>query len=57
MADLVSTAPGEAGDIKLADMRTLDITNITYALINATKELAAKLDTALARIATLEASP
>jgi hypothetical protein len=50
MPDLVSTAPGTLGDIELDDMRTLDTTNITYALINAVKTLNA-------RLAALEGTP
>ena len=36
------------------DLRSLDITNITYVLINAVKELTTKLNDALERISVLE---
>jgi hypothetical protein len=43
MPDCVTSAAGKVGDIELDDMRTLDITNITYALVNAVKELAQRM--------------
>jgi hypothetical protein len=43
LADTVKTRPGKLGDIDLEDMRTFDMTNITYALINAVKNLNKRL--------------
>jgi hypothetical protein len=54
MPDMVTSAPGQVGDIKLDDLRTLDTNNLVFALVNATKTLSAKLDDALARIEALE---
>lgn len=50
MPELVTVGPGAMGEILLEDMRVLDPTALTYALINAVKTLTA-------RIATLEARP
>ena len=44
MTDMVTSAPGEIGDIKLEDMRTLDTNNLIFALVNAVKELKAEID-------------
>jgi len=43
MPELVSIAPGVAGAIECEDMRTLDPTALTYALINAVKALHARV--------------
>ncbi len=43
MPDLVTIGPGRTGDIELEDMHTFDPTNITYALVNAVKEIDARL--------------
>jgi hypothetical protein len=40
---------------EVPDLRVLQTTPVTYALVNAVKELSTKLDAALARIAALEA--
>lgn len=56
MPDLVTTAPGVLGTIELADMKTLDASNITWALLNAVKELSAKCDALEARIVVLESA-
>jgi hypothetical protein len=39
MPDLVTSGPGELGEIKFDDLHHLNITNVTYALINAVKTL------------------
>jgi hypothetical protein len=43
MPDLVTSGKDKLGDLEFDDMRTLDITNITYALVNAVKELAQRM--------------
>jgi hypothetical protein len=40
MPDMVTAAPGQVGDIKLDDLRTLDTNNLVFALCNAIRELA-----------------
>lgn len=54
MPELFTTGKAKVGAIELDDMRTLDAGALTYALVNAIKELSAKLDDALAQIATLK---
>ena len=39
MPELVTTAPGKTGEIELADMHTIDIGPVTWALVNAIKTL------------------
>jgi hypothetical protein len=50
MPDMVTSAPGQVGDIKLDDLRTLDTNNLIFALVNAVKELTE-------RVQQLEAKP
>jgi hypothetical protein len=50
MPDMVTSAPGQVGDIKLDDLRTLDTNNLIFALVNAVQELTR-------RIKTLEQKP
>jgi hypothetical protein len=50
MPDMVTSAPGQVGDIKLDDLRTLDTNNLIFALVNAVRELTE-------RVKQLEAKP
>jgi hypothetical protein len=50
MSDMVTSAPGQVGDIKLDDLRTLDTNNLIFALVNAVRELTE-------RVKQLEAKP
>jgi hypothetical protein len=43
MPDMVTTAPGQVGDIKLDDLRTLDTNNLVFALCNAVRELSERI--------------
>lgn len=56
MPSLVEQRPGWIDGQEVADFRVLDTSELTFTLINAVKELSAKLDEANARIAALEAA-
>ena len=53
MPDLVSVGKAKAGSIELDDFRMLDPSALTYALINATKELTTRLAAAETEIVDL----
>jgi hypothetical protein len=53
--ETISLIEGKVDGQDVNDLRTFDPTAVTFALINAVKELSAKLDDANARIAALEA--
>ncbi len=55
LPETITRSKGKIGDTEADDVRVFDPTNIMYALVNAVKELSAKLDDANARIAALEA--
>jgi hypothetical protein len=55
MPDIVATKSFKVGDIELEDFRFLDASNITFALVNAVKELKAYIERLETRIKDLEA--
>lgn len=56
MPEMVIPGMTKQGSIEHADAKSLDATALPWALVNAVKELAAKLEAAEARIAALEAA-
>ena len=54
MPELVTQRSGEIDGAAVTDLREIDITGLTYALINAVKELSAANDALTARITALE---
>jgi hypothetical protein len=44
MPSLVTTAPGSVGDLAFDDFKTLDASNVIWALVNAVKALKAEID-------------
>jgi hypothetical protein len=54
--ECITQINGEVDGRQVSDLRQFDPTNLTYALLNAVRELADQLDAANARIAALEAA-
>jgi hypothetical protein len=55
MPGIVTTAKGEIGDLKFDDFKSLDASNIIFALVNACRELKEQNEALAARVAALEA--
>ena len=56
MPELVQQVIAEIDGVEVDDLRTLDTSALTYAILNACKELAQRVDTLIARIEALEAA-
>jgi hypothetical protein len=54
MPDMVTAAPGQVGDIKLDDLRTLDTNNLIFALVNSCKTLMEKVNGLEKQVAELK---
>jgi len=57
MPEMVTTRAATIDGTNVTDLRMMDTNALTYALINAVKELSAQNDALLARVAALEGAP